>query len=81
MNSTGHCHACRCEQPVSTTHTGKMAGAAIGAGIAKLVDKSPWAPVIGGILGIVAGEVADRTILPRCPTCGAVLTLIGTALS
>jgi hypothetical protein len=58
-----------------------VAGAAIGAGIAKLVDKSPWAPVIGGILGIVAGEVADRTILPKCPICGTVLDLIGTALS
>jgi len=81
MNSHGHCLACKRDHPVSTAHTGKVAGAAIGAGIAKLVDKSPWAPLIGGIIGLVAGEVADRTFLPKCPRCGAVLELIGTALT
>jgi hypothetical protein len=37
--------------------------------------------VIGGVVGLLLGEAADRTILPRCPTCGAVLKLIGDALS
>ena len=81
MNNRGHCPACKCDHPASTSHTGKVAGAAIGAGIGRLADDSPWAPVIGGILGIVAGEVADRAILPKCPTCGAVLELLGAALS
>jgi len=80
METRGHCHACKCEHAVAAKHTGKIAGLPIGAAIGKLVDRSPWAPVIGGILGIIAGEVADRTILPRCPTCGTVLELIGAAL-
>lgn len=28
-----------------------------------------------------AGEIIDRTVTPRCPTCRTVLQLIGTALT
>jgi hypothetical protein len=57
-----------------------MAGVPIGAAVGKLVDKSPWAPLIGGLIGLALGEAADRIIVPRCPTCGAVLELISSAL-
>jgi hypothetical protein len=80
MEKHGHCPACKCTHPVSVKHTGKIAGAPIGAAIGRLVDRSPWAPVIGGLVGILAGEIADRTILPRCPTCGLALELIGAAV-
>lgn len=81
MNHRGHCPKCKCEHPIGGSHTGKMAGVPIGVAIGKLVDESPWAPLIGGIVGLALGEAADRTILPRCPTCGTVLELIRVAIS
>lgn len=81
MDNRGHCPKCQCEHPISNKHTGKMAGVAIGAAVGKLADKSPWAPVVGGLIGIALGEAADRTILPKCPTCGTALELISAAIS
>jgi F0F1-type ATP synthase assembly protein I len=60
---------------------GKLAGTAVGAAIGRTAHKSPWAPLVGALVGIVAGEVVDRTIMPRCPTCRTVLQLIGTAIT
>jgi hypothetical protein len=80
MDNRGHCPACECDHAVSTRYGGKLAGASIGAAVAKLLSRRPWAPLVGLVLGALAGEIADRTILPRCPTCGAVLELIGAAV-
>jgi len=80
MDTHGHCRACGCDHPISTQHIGKLAGAPIGAAIGKAVSRSPWAPLVGMVAGTLAGEIADRTILPKCPTCGAALEVIAAAV-
>ena len=80
MDTRGHCQSCNCDHTVSTMHIGKLTGAPIGAAIAKIVSRSPWAPLVGLVVGTLAGEIADRSFLPRCPSCGAALELIATAV-
>ena len=81
MTTRGHCPACKCVYHVPAETAGKLAGAAIGAAIGHAAHRNPWALLFGVVTGIAAGEVVDRTITPRCPTCRTVLQLIGTALT
>jgi hypothetical protein len=53
-----------------------IAGAALGGG----ATKHPVGVAIGGLLGTLIGHAFDVTVVPRCPTCGLVLQLIGPAL-
>jgi outer membrane lipoprotein SlyB len=81
MSTQGHCPACKCNHPVPVETAGKVAGTAVGALLGRMTHKSAWAPLVGAVTGIVAGEIIDRTVMPRCPTCRTVLQLIGTALT
>lgn len=81
MSTRGHCPACKCVHHVPAETAGKVAGTALGVAIGHTAHRSPWAPLVGAFAGIIAGEIIDRTVTPRCPTCRTVLQLIGTALT
>jgi predicted RNA-binding Zn-ribbon protein involved in translation (DUF1610 family) len=75
-----HCPNCSSTHDVSTAVGRKIAAALVGAAVGQAATRSPFAAVCAGLLGLVIGEVIERTIIPRCPACGVALQVIAATL-
>lgn len=70
-----HCPSCHKEYDIAEQVLGRLGGIFMG-GLAGGATRNPFATLAGVVGGFLIGREIDKSVIPRCPECGALLELV-----
>ncbi len=74
------CPKCNTTHDVGAAIGGKVVASLVAGAIGHATTRSPWVTVLTALVGFKIGELIDREVIPRCPTCGVALQVLAAAL-